>query len=463
MPSKSFRVYFPAGLDLERHGFVKATNDYDYGYIVLNAIVKWNSYQVKNRQRVPLPADYLRKITSNKDYKTVLDKLLNHNVIEVLDDGSYKTGVNKKGVCRRYKLASKWDIKLYDYHDITSLKLVENYYRSRSNSRAMASLVWHSITRLIEDISRFTVTELPTPLCIPMDVLANGQTWCEVDPAGHRLHTVLTSLPREYRKLIRLDGERVWCVDVVSSQPVIIHLLTRSEGNVTPPSNVDHVLTDVKCHTPRAVTNNNTSTKDKCHTPNISYRGNKETQPTPPQPHQPPPSYPVEMSHPQSVKKQPFFENNSDICQSDRKRELELESGDFYDQVADRSGVTRDEAKDYFMVFMFGNDRSKSERAVRAGNVMTGAYPVFARRARELKAAAGGGSGFACLLQRTEAKAILGHAIAQLHAERPESAFASLHDAILCREQDVPAVERAIKTAFLTTLGHEVKVKSELW
>jgi hypothetical protein len=50
------------------------------------------------------------------------------------------------------------------------------------------------------------------------------------DRRGHRLHSPLTVLPREFRQFLRLDGQPLVMLDIKSSQPVLGCVLMRREG-----------------------------------------------------------------------------------------------------------------------------------------------------------------------------------------------------------------------------------------
>jgi len=138
------------------------------------------------------------------DYRRVIEKLIEHQVIEV--DDAYEEGVK----CKSFRMASRlWDAKF-------KRVLVNQPKRKRVRFSAPVLKVlahWFRQLKVDDDLGEFTLM-----------AIADKDFWFKPDQYG-RVHTNLTNLKSEYRSRLRVNGKPLVSFDLVNSQPYFLGLL----------------------------------------------------------------------------------------------------------------------------------------------------------------------------------------------------------------------------------------------
>jgi hypothetical protein len=181
--------------------------------LVYDDITKESGHVILNAERL--------KDAVGSSYIEYLRILQSAGVIEC--DESYQEGKTSMG----YKFSTSFEAQPLCKYEFTSLKMRKHFLR-RSEANAEAKKKYKYLWRWFND--SLTIDEDAALKLISaknwnmanahaIDAVANRNWRFSVDKTGYRLHTVLTNMKKDFRALLRYNGEKLIELDVASSQP----------------------------------------------------------------------------------------------------------------------------------------------------------------------------------------------------------------------------------------------------
>ncbi|MFZ1731529.1 MAG: hypothetical protein WAV84_15485 [Bacteroidota bacterium] len=323
------------------------------------------------------------------------------------------------------------------------------------------------------------------------------------DQTSNRFHSVITRTPRYLRSMITFGGKHLFSIDVKNSQPYFLSLkIMKSVKETVLSSNIfkynteniskifvkeniknnkkergggevsTYVATKCTLNTEKRENGENTYKNNdftiKKHDENIANINNSNI------------SYicgnqlhinnkiaRIVDKHP--VELENFSQNEIStisVCTEDwwavvGKNIIEyIESnhqGQFYELLATRWDVSREEAKHSFMMILFGENKYKSDCEKEFELHFPDVYKII----REEKVH--GHNKLAIALQSMESDLIIDHACVHLMEHHPNVPIYTLHDSILTIEEHVPIVQQVIYEQFQQVYGSAPYLKIEEW
>ncbi|MBL8815964.1 MAG: hypothetical protein JNL58_08025 [Planctomyces sp.] len=364
----------------------------DARYFVATVLTKISRGQVDEDGNVRLAAKYLRNIMNFRNYRHVIDALLEADIVE---RGSYLIGVKSFG----YRLSERF---VNDRHvrvaptDRRLIQRLEAYYAEHErNRRSQMKPVHKALERhqrrlsIDRDHASEILQKLP-PGSNPWDT--QNVLICDIDNRNFhlsigtygRVSNNITSLKRELRHALRLRKDPLCNADVRCCQPALL-------GQLAHEATRKHGKTGGVCN------------------------------------------YDVQIG--------------ADI---DSFIEL-VQSGGFYEflvvNLKNRSCpvFTRDDAKKRFLTDVLakrGTYRSAVEDVFREH------FPTVYNFIRSVNRDGAEHANLIRLLQRAESDLVIHTVAADLVVSRPEMFFMTLHDSIFATERDLPFVAEAFEAAF---------------
>lgn len=193
-----------------------------------------------------------KKIHGFADYYEIRNLLLEGPEPIITNNKKWRKSKEQNGECQGYKLANKYDtgatrtvrinktlsdritenakseitksykflVDQFKVHDITidpkSYIYIKNYYlelkKLSKNNQYTDILIKNFVGRWLHYIKK----------------LENKDIWCRVSKENHRLNSTFTSMPKELRNYILVNGEPLEMIDIKSSQPYILSSIIKS-------------------------------------------------------------------------------------------------------------------------------------------------------------------------------------------------------------------------------------------
>jgi len=225
-------LYLPENLDLEsllcEKGYKVSDTDLDRMTYFVNIIMSKRYYQMPS-DYVPLDSKILRKII--RDHKFYANILGDIGVLEC--DGFYA----KAKKCLGYRISKKYKSKIRK-SKIKTKTLVSAMLRNKKTYK-YTDLQKH----LYKFLSRITISEkayeeietwqnIEDFNCAKssIDKIIEKSFYLKEDSFG-RIHTNITNLKRDLRKYLKFNDQSIVNLDISSSQPLLLYILSRSCNN----------------------------------------------------------------------------------------------------------------------------------------------------------------------------------------------------------------------------------------
>jgi hypothetical protein len=316
---------------------------------------------------VPLYSGLLRSALG-ADYATVVNKLVSGGYLE--RDEKYRPPVGgKPGRCRGYRLGVRWVNAPLVRVEITSPQLRANLLRLKHrDDTAVTDPLYLRLKHWSDSVTARPGT--PYGEHALLDRVIDGESYFSVDEQG-RIHTPVVTLPREYRKHLRVGSyTRFVGIDVRTCQPLLLSLVLS-----------------------RYVTTLNTLVGEVTHPSPTPYYG--------------------------------IVANCDDFGLSNFRRSCL--DGTLYDRLCGETGYGRDEQKYRFLAVVYGSPRDTGTKTGRAvGKLFPGVLELIADqydrkdRGRVAK-----------LMQRAESEVMIRTAAERFMRLHPDVPLLTLHDCLL--------------------------------
>lgn len=222
-------LYIPSGLPLKEimpSSLSKYTEDACY---FIHKIYEQRVLNIRHREEfVPLKAQYLRKVISERKYTDIRAALLASKVVET--DGKYIKGEK----CMGYRLGSNWMERKHRKLNISSKRLISSMEKARIRSESHLTDDQKKMLNLLKTIKIINGAEKLIPLSHSRDQLQANRTsisliedglWYLIPDRYGRVHTNITNLSSHLRKALRVSGQPLVEIDIRNSQPFFFGLL----------------------------------------------------------------------------------------------------------------------------------------------------------------------------------------------------------------------------------------------
>ena len=229
-------TYLPVGPHLE-DAFVDKPKWLDPAAWVLGGVyIRTHSERFGNEDAgVPLSSALLKQVMPFRHYAQILGRLVTAGLLE--KSANYFVGKQ----CSSYRLgpvAKRSGFRKYIFRNPKFASKVEKFAESQRIDNLMPLEVGEcddqSVIFAIEaNLEAMSVSEdAPvgiSPEDLPLVRIKDGDKFCKICPQ-QRVHTSLSNLKRDYRKHLRLDGQKLACVDVKCCQPMLLALVICSQS-----------------------------------------------------------------------------------------------------------------------------------------------------------------------------------------------------------------------------------------
>lgn len=221
-------LYLPKGLSLESLPFGK-TKDKEKAAVVLSHMIRWSALSDEAQTGVQIHSKFLRKIAGGS-YTRITRPLGENGIITI----SKRYIVGKE--CKTYSF-------VHNVTELDCLKIKDN--RPRKPKADFPKYMIKHFTKLTINEGAMEKEEVKKALEAKIQ---EGKTqaplryayckrtieekdWFFVRDEYGRLHTNLTSCPRELRKELRNEGKELKGIDLKCSQPtMLLSLMSKDEG-----------------------------------------------------------------------------------------------------------------------------------------------------------------------------------------------------------------------------------------
>lgn len=220
----SVRAYLPENLDLRDHLEPKWQ---DYGKWVVGGLYLRHHIekQVERDDFRPTHSKVLKQVLPKREYRHILDCLLDGGVIEQDGEYAYRAG----GRSKAYRLVEKYRLAKFRAEHLHHRELVR---KARAYHEWKKSLVNADVhLHLRDNLSRLAVRDGFPAESLPLTCIRDGESNFTVCKLG-RVHTPLTNLNREHRRFVHCDSKPLWMVDVSNSQPLLMALTLSADGEL---------------------------------------------------------------------------------------------------------------------------------------------------------------------------------------------------------------------------------------
>lgn len=364
---------------------------------------KWVCWQADDAGYVRLKAEYVTKIIPPTVWPALRTRLEAMGIIEV--DNHYVHG-GRRPQAMGYRVTPGYhNTKRIECSDPVLARRIKRAYAADSvpwrpihhHLRAQLDRVeidLEKAERIIttmqpDNPEKITLTDYRHTLNGHAARIANGDHWLTVDRYG-RVHTAITSLARELRPCLSIDGKRLVGYDLANSQPLIVGIVAR------------------QYHASR-------STAKRLCGRTYQLKGN-----------------PYHRRQPEPV----------GATLGDLKRYIDVcERGQLYESMM-VPGDDRDQVKTAWLTMLYGRNHWKG----RLSNRLTDEYPSIATLLREVKKKDYRKA--AHLMQNIEATVFIGTIANRIMQERPELPVVTIHDSILTTADGLEHVRRTIEKVF---------------
>jgi hypothetical protein len=253
---RHWKLWRPIGLDLSG----LPLGSHESAIYIVSLIVQQRIYDqsLKYEEYVPLKKEYLRKYIPKEELEFVLDYLI-HETKQIECDGLYyseKSG--GKGKCLGYKLSEDLEAAkptVHYVHDALLRRKLSAWKREKNKGKHRP--VHKHLTAWLNkvEVDDLMAAEAIEELCrkplkqrepwesqkpssakvrrrhrrlyaqaAVLDLKDEAELVITVDPYG-RGHSIITNLPTELRKCLRIDGHHLVGLDIVNSQPLVLAVL----------------------------------------------------------------------------------------------------------------------------------------------------------------------------------------------------------------------------------------------
>ena len=453
-------VWHPKNLDvnalLEAYGQRVAEGVLWLGHCVFTGLADHARY--RDTGRVPLKAEYLYRIIGRHHVDAVRQAAFEVGYVD--RDPSYRAG----HYSRAYWIVVPYDSARLVQREIADFGLRNNIRRWQKERRQEmlrtieedGSLVaapvrrhlWDNLQRVRIDAGIDFSETLPESFHPAYQVAAarirERRLWFKVDDYG-RVHTNLTNLPRALRRCLSVDGERLANVDISESQPLFLGLAI------------------ARAFQARESLSSQTDGSPNVRRPDGSEPADQAEEKKAKQPGGGP-LLPLRLTLFMFDKRPQFmFDSNPHVVgtldrsrlPADLRHYLGLcEARHLYGTVADRLGLSRDEAKKLVMVVFFGKPRHRNA----ASPVFDELFPSLMETMRQMKR--GDYRRLAHVAQRLESAFMFGQVLPHLMRSWPDLFIATVHDSVLTVEEQAEFVRQVVLNEF-APLGLSPQVKVE--
>ena len=218
--------YIPSNLSL---GAVKHPDKYVYILTLLYYGRVLNESKTKETF-IPLSAKILHNVLN--DYKNYLTKLISWGIIET--NNRYEVGKSSKG----YRFTPQYaqaGFRKTEIHSKRIIKKVTDYRNSQTKELTKMEHIhiWNCLKSISIDSEEARAyindsnleAEKYFSYLIAVDMIEDGTFFQSVDKTAGRVHNNITNLSRNLRPFLRYNGQRLFEIDIVSSQPFLFNVL----------------------------------------------------------------------------------------------------------------------------------------------------------------------------------------------------------------------------------------------
>lgn len=428
-PANAVRSYLPQNLFLD---FLPAGwRDYVAWLVGHLYLQRHLDRRYRDDEFIPLYSQILNRILPKREYKAILDWLLN-KIVET--NGTYVPGVTgNRSLSKGYRLTEPYRNARFREYWLTHPELVGKLARHRERSERNFQPVHYHLKRMIEGLE--VVGDYPK-VYLPLVTIVNQDGWFNVCAQG-RVHTALTNLDKEYREYIRwCGGQKLWSLDIKNSQPLMLALFLQRIGKAIDSNEF-----------PSVVRKQPTATR-----PPANRHRPQENPPNPTHP------YVGTLS-------------NARLNEDAAKFVEDCAAGLCYERVGDCAGLTRDETKNGFFGPMYGQ---RSDMFTRVGRAFQQRYPACHDAIRRLKPYSRprpkkdeprikdpADGELARWMQRLESDMIIVCVCERLRREVPDACLLTIHDSLVTTEEYTEYFKHVLQDEFNKAYGIKPQIRKE--
>jgi len=197
---------------------------HDHGAYFVHGLVR-RRHTEKHRNPdgyYPVYSKAVRDYMPSHSSSAIMNSLLG-SVVE--RDDSYRAGDRTcPGYSKGYRLTKGYRDAAHRVVELTDPGLVGRVRAHRARERdAVTDPVDRHIRNTVENVE--VTADWPTP-SLSLAMMANRDPFFTPCKYG-RLHHHLTSLARNLRRFVRIDGQKLWTVDIKNSQPFILGMIAK--------------------------------------------------------------------------------------------------------------------------------------------------------------------------------------------------------------------------------------------
>ena len=195
----------------------------------------------------------LKKLLGNKDYYEIIKILESKNEPIIEKNKKWKSSLNNAGQCQGYRINKIFDTgntKMVRINKSLSDKIKENSINDISTKYSFLTKQFkiHKITlddrvydylkkyyielKLLAKDNEYQNIVLNNHIGRWLDYInkiKNNNLWYNVSKENHRLSSTFTSIPKELRKFILINGKPLEMIDIKSSQPYILSSIIKTK------------------------------------------------------------------------------------------------------------------------------------------------------------------------------------------------------------------------------------------
>lgn len=221
------KIYIPSNLDLQKilpKGF--SDSDLDKFHYFIHLIYEQRILYKNPEEYIPLKARYLRSIIV-RNYNYYRDVLIDNGIIDC--DGHYITGVKSLG----YKLLPPYSEVKHKQITLKNNKIIKNIEKWKRSRLPKTPVHLHlykflekiqiDSTNAFKKIKHLNITEHNFSE-IAINKFLDKDFFLISDDYG-RVHTNITTLKSCLREFLTYNNEKLYNVDIINSQPLILLLI----------------------------------------------------------------------------------------------------------------------------------------------------------------------------------------------------------------------------------------------
>lgn len=397
----------------------------DYAAYVLSAVNRRIVFeQLDPDGYVPLMSAILKRVLPWRDYRKILQMLIDQDVIEC--DRSYQVGTKSKG----YRLTVQYRGLAHRRHLVRDKNLDAKMRKLREDMDAGIVLpvhrhLWRYLQQidLSEPLPDFGIFDRQVQELIDKDFRFRV---CQYG----RVHTNLTNMRKDIRQYLNYQGQELSNLDISNSQPLFLGVVVLNHyiNNKYLQTATSFTSEEVYFNSPEILSIFNYTEREGGETPPLCGDITHE----------------LLLPVPDDVKRY------LSICQS----------GKLYEYLMEKAEVKagRDEFKEMFFQVLFG--RTSLMKHLPLAGVFEEEFPSVVAVMKEIKRK--DYHHMSSLLQRTESSFVVNRVVRRLMNEYQETFISTIHDSFVTTTEAVPLVKRIVLQEF-ARLGLRPTIKSERW